>query len=40
MKPIHLLEPKKPKFVQTNLELTWVETETGFVQQATGAQTN
>jgi len=30
------MSPEKTEFAQTNLELTWVETETGFVQQATG----
>jgi len=34
--PIHLLEPEKTDFAQTNLKLTWVATETGFMQQATG----
>jgi len=34
MKPI--LKPEKTKFAQNNVKLTWVATESGFLQRATG----
>ncbi|ROL44069.1 hypothetical protein DPX16_4984 [Anabarilius grahami] len=39
MKPAkNLHKPEKPEFAQMNLELICVQTETSFVQQATGTQ--
>lgn len=35
-KTIHLLEPEKIEFAQTDLKLTWVATKTDVMQQATG----